>query len=796
MRSIVFLLLTSAVAISAPGKKQKVDGSEFVYDFAEKNLKAKVLDNEFFYDADIATTTEGNWLTWLEFQPGKGDVIWVGLRKNDDWAQKEQITPKHDAFAKPTLTIDAKGKLWLTYEAGPGGKWDIFARPYDGKKFGAAQKISTAEGADINHSVVADSNEGLWIVWQSDQDGQFEILGRKLSGSKLSEIHTISSSPRGDWQPSAAMTAKGELIVAWDSYDGESYNVVLRSFRDGKWSNISTIAGTAAFEGRAKVIADKTSRLFISWEEDGANWGKHYTARIPGDKGSTKMGDSVGPVHRFRKLHLAEVDSKTLKPIKRYALPQPSLQQAAERSNAPSDVKFLGAFYERAQLVLDGLNRPWIVYRHYYTPWMGLHPHHHVEDDFAIYARCLMKDGWSDLVKFDVGQGDGMQRLSLSATKDGFNAIWTTGRTDRQKHPKRPRGIAYSEVTLDGAAKASVSIQPTAFQTESSKASIATPRNSRPVTKANGKQMQLFFGDLHRHTDMSLCYTPSDGTIEDAYRYAIDAAPLDFLGITDHTHDLQMGEPLSQLWWRALKETDRHKLQDSFITFYSYERSRGDTDHNVISLRPDKMRPHTYPLPDFWQELDSDTFTIPHEPFNPALWKHKDNAHRPLLEIYQGYRHMSGEDAANEGLSKGHEFGFIASSDHLSTSASFAGVWAEQSTRESIFRSMQARRTFGATAPIILKVTSGKYWMGERFETKKMSPIKIELRPTAGVRSIELFTNGKLESSVIDLISSPGKPLIYNWQPKPASGPNFYYVRITQTDGNRAWSSPIWVDLK
>ena len=72
-----------------------------------------------------------------------------------------------------------------------------------------------------------------------------------------------------------------------------------------------------------------------------------------------------------------------------------------------------------------------------------------------------------------------------------------------------------------------------------------SPHHTRAVTEFGGKRYELFFGDLHRHTDISLCFAPSDGSIDDAYRYAIDAAPLDFLGITDHTHDLAMGDELS-----------------------------------------------------------------------------------------------------------------------------------------------------------------------------------------------------------------------------------------------------------
>ena len=325
-----------------------------------------------------------------------------------------------------------------------------------------------------------------------------------------------------------------------------------------------------------------------------------------------------------------------------------------------------------------------------------------------------------------------------------------------------------------------------------------SPMHVRPATEVAGKHYELFFGDLHRHTDISLCFAPADGTIDDAYRYAIDAAPLDFLGITDHTHDIAMGDELSLIWWRSRKEVNRHQLTNAFIPFYSYERSRGETDHNVISLRDDMLRPHTYEHYKFWEELDPNTFTIPHQPFDlKKVWAHKDNVHRPLLEIFQGFRNEVKEADAQVGLNGGHEVGFIASSDHLSTDASFACVWSPKAEREPLFRSMQARRTYGATAKIILKVTCGDHWMGEKFSTNKMPAIEVEVTPTAPLENIDVVLDGKPATSIVDLISSPGslsKTTLTLQKIEP--GLHIFYVRVKQTDGNMAWSSPFWVTVE
>ena len=73
---------------------------------------------------------------------------------------------------------------------------------------------------------------------------------------------------------------------------------------------------------------------------------------------------------------------------------------------------------------------------------------HHVEKGWRIHARCWTAGGWSSSFGFDVGQRDGMQRLSLSPMGSGFVAAWDSGRTDRRRD-KRPRGVSFAAVELE-----------------------------------------------------------------------------------------------------------------------------------------------------------------------------------------------------------------------------------------------------------------------------------------------------------------------------------------------------------
>ena len=831
--------------------------SVFVYDQEAQTVRASKLDNPLFYDASIATEGGRTFLAWLEFEPGRGDVIWFCVRdEHGKWLERERITAEPGDYASPTLTLDAEKRLWLSYEAGRKDDWNVMltTRRADGGFAPVVRVNAAGTGPHLHHRVAASPTRGVWIVWQGDGGGQFDVFARRLlappdaaaADEAATRIVKVSASPRGDWHPAIAITPDDTAWVAWDSHDGTSYNILARECRGGSWGDILAVTSSPNFNAHAQLAADRTGRVWLAWEEDGPNWGRMYRPRDDAAKEPTRIADEVGPLHRFRRLHLAEIAAGK-REMRVHEVPQPAFAVAAARSGAPAGVRHTGVFYQSPQLAIDGADRVWLVYRHFYVPMMGVTLRTHVQGDWGLYARCLEGGAWSRLFRCDEGQGDALQRIAVAPEAGGIALAWTFGRTDRRNPqnwiedqrapekvvphvakkggiaaaggeaeegaaktkkkktaavtaaaagpaPTEGRGIALAAIALDRGSSSAASDAAPVTPLRPATAAIAS-RPSRPAFQFNGTRYELFHGDLHRHTDISLCMSPSDGTMDDAYRYGIDAAPLDFIGVTDHTHDIAMGDPLSLLWQRIRKEVGRHALAGTFVPFYSYERSRGETDHNVISLRDDILRPHTYPHPEFWRELDADTFTVPHQPFfNAAAWGMRDPVHRPLLEIYQGFRNHSCEADAEHALASGNEIGFIASSDHLSTGASFASVWAEEPTRESLFRALQARRTYAAMDRMMLRVTCGGHWMGEKFTVKELPPIEVAVGPTAPLAEVEVFVDGAARK--IPFERDAGGLVRARFMAEAGlTGPHRIHVRVRQTDGNMAWSSPMWIDV-
>ena len=756
----------------------------FAYDPAPAVIDARMTESPEFYEPSLGHLGGTDpYMAFLQYVPGKGDYLWVSPLTGGRARAPIRILPEPGCYANPTLAGN-----WLSYEVLPdkNGKWEIRAVELDGAGMpGREVTVRSGAGHAINHRAVAADDGSLWFTWQGENSGQYDVFAVHMAPSgEFSPAQQISKTPGGDWRPAVTVTPAGDVCVAWDAYTGESFDVLCRWFRNGEWGPVLTVAGSAAFEGRPDVATDRRGWTWITWEEGAEGWGEPFR----GVEGPwNNVADTYGPLHRFRKLHVARLaNDGTLLPMAQ-PFPMPSFAAAAAQANRRPDAPQLGAYYERAQLAVDRGDRLWITYRHFFQTQAALaeDTQHHVEYGWAIYTRCLDGDHWSMPWSYDIHQRDGMQRLDVLPQEHGLIAAWGTGRTDRRVDTV-PRGVAVGIVKGD---KGSPSDP--AFGVPVVLAPYEPVPREAPEPAVKDSEYDIYYGDLHRHTDLSLCFPFFDGSIEDAYRYAIDVGGLDFLGITDHTRDLNHGDALAQLWWRCTKEVRRHELDGAFSPLFAFERSHGDTDHNIISLRDDMLRDYPTPLRFFWEDMGNDTFSIPHAPMNDHAWAYQDDAHRPLAEIYQGCRDYDSQEPVHKALGLGYHLGFIASSDHLSTSASYACVWAPDSTAEAIFRSMQARRTFGATSHIRLLFKTGEHWMGEIVTASTAPQFHVQVEGTGPIERIEVLHNGTVVST-FDPEGQAGFEREFVPQVE-LTGNDYFYIHIRQRDGNRAWSSPIWV---
>ena len=165
--------------------------------------------------------------------------------------------------------------------------------------------------------------------------------------------------------------------------------------------------------------------------------------------------------------------------------------------------------------------------------------------NWEFYATTFVNGAWVEPILLPLSVGRQNQRVSTIVDREGrIQVAWSTG-DHLVDHAQQVRFGRLPLITGS-------STDPTLEAAPADPQQVVAEPTVRSWKIHNkGETYQVYFGDLHRHTDISLCFPTADGCLVDAYRYALDAAKLDFLAVTDHTRDT---DPYP--WWRTQKAND------------------------------------------------------------------------------------------------------------------------------------------------------------------------------------------------------------------------------------------------
>ena len=225
--------------------------------------------------------------------------------------------------------------------------------------------------------------------------------------------------------------------------------------------------------------------------------------------------------------------------------------------------------------------------------------------------------------------------------------------------------------------------------------------------------------------------------------------------------------------------------------------------------------------------------TIAHHPAYPqdfgvtgTDWSFHSDDIQPLVEIYSKHGCSESSDSpyplikqakgqyVQDALARGYKLGITAGSDtHISRPGSecpeaskelqyksgLTAVFAEELTRQGIFEALKKKRCYGTTHPrIILRFEINGHIMGEEITARDERKIKIKVAGTNKIKNIDIIRNN--QNVYIHKGEKNTEEFEYIDQQKISEILDdfsirviFYYVRVTQIDGEMAWSSPIWI---
>jgi hypothetical protein len=759
--------------------------------------------------ASIATDGDTVWVAWQSYRD-KVDTIFLRAYRQGKWGERLTVTDRPgDLFM--TSVAAAAGKATVVWSEHAGASFHLRARTYDGHSFGATESVTSGVGNNLFHQVAGDAAGNLHVAYQSWRNGRGSIYLRSKVGGRWSKEIEINEQSRdvraNDWDAAVAVDRDGTPWVAWDSYATGSYNVLLRPVRNGNAGPILKVTDSTRYHAHPSVAVDDRNRVWVAYEEAPETWGKDV-----GFLFETGTG-----------LYDARTVKVAVYANGRWMTP---LQQPGEA--APPVVR---NFVQQPRLVAAN-GRMWLVVRPMTSSRLPT-THWKAGGKWEVCATYYAGSQWSPLIVVpnSVGRNGGEMGAAADAQGNVFVALVSDhklwGGPNFGTNPSN-NDVMFTSLRSETAAPPQLAArppeQPGALPSEpNEKEQIVRLRND--VIQVEGESYKVYRGDLHRHTELSLDGA-GDGTLWDAYRYAMDAADLDFLVVTDH----QSGQN-EYMWWRTQKAADMFHVPGFFTAVYGTERSVAYPNGHrnllfaqrgvpILDTGADERQAKVNSGPVLFPFLKKyGGIATPHSSHTTmgTDWRDNDPAVEPIVEIWEGSRTSAEHEGAPMAPSadqsemwaggyrplgfvwnawaKGYKLGVQASSDHASTHLSYTCVIAKNATREALIDAMRKRHTYAATRNILLDYrmhADGRTWLqGDELKTASVPEVWAKIRGAGPLKEVVVVRDNRYIYSR----EPEGSEFEFRFRDETvAPGEHYYYVRVEQRDRNMAWSSPVWVN--
>src|SRR5579871_2424137 len=757
--------------------------------------------------ASIAMASDGSaWAAWQVYENG-GDRVLASRSTADGWSPAEALTSGGQDIFRTAIGQDAQGRMWVIWSQREGEAWNLVARSFDGRNWSASRKLTDGNGPNFFHKLVRDRGGNLHLVWVKHQNAQSHVMWSKIAGGNWSAAQEISGASA--WMPDAAADSKGNLFIAWDSYRTGNYDIFIRRVgADGDLGSIEQVTKSSRFQAHASLAVDRNDRVWLAWDESGSNWGKDY-ARDDTWRGTVLYAD--------RRPRVAVLENGTWTSP---ADPMASMPRRYDR------------YVEGPKLAADGSGRIWLALRSRTSTAQNRADFWANNGRWDMFLTAYEGDRWRPAAQIPHSSTRPDGPFQLIAAGSGVWAAWTN---DNRLFPaaagqpnRRHNEIDFARVDAPAAVP-----QPTltAFAEGVANAALVHPHEVADVAQVrsyrasvDGTQLRIQRGDFHRHTEISPDGA-GDGSLEDYFRYMIDAASMDTGIVSDHNAGVE-----EYTWWRTEKAIDLFKIPGGFTPLFGYERSvpYPNGHRNVVFAQ---RGVHVLPISPAENQGTVNTGPVlyPYLKQNRGIcmlhslatdqgsdYRDNDPEVEPLVEIYQGYHanyEYEGAPRAESkdynvmahgpyrpagfwwnALNKGLKLGTESSSDHISTHSSYTMIYSPSTDRRDMVESMRKRHAYGATDNIVLDFRArdrqGKQWMMGDTLSAVAPALHVKVLGTSTIESVEIVKDG----SFIYKTAPNGASAEFDFNDTAGgSGSSWYYVRVVQADRNMAWSSPIWV---
>ncbi len=800
----------------------------------------EVLKHETFqrdFPAGVTAKDGQTWVAYLEHD-GQADTLWLA-KENTKENTLEPVAAMSEPgiLHQPALAVDGQGGVWCFWgQTGDDDIVHLHARNYVNGQLGAGEIVAKSSASDTFADAGTDADGRVWVVWQSMRAGEGDIFCRyyEPGAAMWSEELTVSAEEGGDWEPRIAFDGSGEgAWVVYDSSGGNEFNLYLAHIGlDGKLLGEYPIAHSLNYEARASIRRTADGKGFwIAAERGKQRWGL-----------DNREHNDWNGLNSQRKILFGrfDLDSKTFEEI--------SLGWAgvAVAPGSAVNLPSVGVDYE---------GHPWVAYRYYDTVLWSI----------ALTRYNPETKTWSQpttLPRSSLGQD---RRACFVRSGRRLRLLWPSDL--RTNKTVQVAGVYLAELDYTATLETATAGEPEfeKYEDPHQHLNLGDPTPERPGDDRHewtfdGQTYGLYWGDFHRHTDVSNCRTGFDGCIVEHFRYAYDMGKLDFLGTSDHT---DIGKPYDPYeWWHNQRLADVFFAPGQFTPMYVYEREQrwpwghrnvvfAERGGPIVYIKRVLYRnsPWQQPYPvragldeispqelwDILKKTGKPVACVSHTGATGmgtdwSLYDQIDHAVENVVEIYQGARDSyEGIDVPQPPVAIGRiplDPGAPLATER--SKASFgqysAGVYQNalaQGHQLGVFASSDHLSEHVSYGGVYVKeftregivealkarrtvAATDKIYVefscsGHLLGTTYETSEKPTLRiKVDGTAPIARVTVVRNEANY-ETFQGDGQATEFEAEftdGTPVSGENRYYLRVEQLDGNMAWASPVWVTFK
>lgn len=680
--------------------------------------------------------------------------------------------------------VSSGNTVTLVYAAEVERNWDIYCVACGPDGPGTPLRITCDPGVDTDPRAAWHDGR-LWVTWESNRDRYRSICVTSVQDGDVAAPQRLSQPAISSYDPAVAVTAHGDVAVAWHAFQENNYDVYFsRRGTDGAWGQPVRLTRAPTIDRHAFLFTAE-NRFYIVYENAAI---QQY---------------HIGATNQ-RHLIVAQIGEHGLRAPK-------------TRGRSPLDGRC-----EAANVQFDRHGRLWLTMLRPRLPRSG----------WDAFLTCFRDGQWRQLMP--LSNSKGMDRQPAMAVQDdhmfavlqgddipqSWSDVDKTGLAKSNIYAVR---VDTSQIHGDAAIEWVPLVEPaTPFEA----AAIRVERgedDATPSIQYQGQTLRLYYGDLHEHSDISVCNRVGDQSLDESYQHMRDLARYDFVCITDHGYNMS-----PYLWNYSAKLARVNDDPGRYLTFlgqewtstfeeYPPEHPYGFYGHRNLILAdlyfPKWWNARNRQTPQqVWDDLHdmhANFIHIPHQLADtgnvPTDWSFHNEVTQPVAEIFQtrgSYEYRGAPRQAARAVPKpgyflqdawalGIVIGVIASPDHGGGYGK-ACVYAPELTREAILDALRARHCFGTTAAKIqLDVRVNGHLMGEKIAQPATEPVTVTIRvrcpqPIERVeicRSNQFIHRVEPKGNVADITFVDRKPLL---------GTSYYYARVIQRDQEIAWSSPVW----